>query len=140
MLAMPETFMIKTMKLVTDPIGSSSIDEAVFELVLVAERVMGSRTPAELFRAVSMLLAERSADTGQPKKLSCSGLIGLTRIERTVVGWVAEGLTNKEIGAELFVSHRTIDSHVSHALGKLGLTSRVQLARLVMLNETSIAS
>jgi DNA-binding NarL/FixJ family response regulator len=55
----------------------------------------------------------------------------LTAAERAVVHLVAQGLTNKQVAGQLYVSHRTVDSHVSHALAKLGLTSRVQLARLV---------
>lgn len=56
--------------------------------------------------------------------------LSLTTAERAVVELVVEGLTNKQIGAKLFVSHRTVDTHVSHVLTKLGFTSRVQLARL----------
>ncbi len=59
------------------------------------------------------------------------GAESLTAAERAVVHLVAQGLTNKQVAGQLYVSHRTVDSHVSHALAKLDLTSRVQLARLV---------
>jgi DNA-binding CsgD family transcriptional regulator len=58
----------------------------------------------------------------------------LSRAEHAVVRLVAEGQTNREIAHRLHVSHRTVDSHVSHALSKLGMTSRVQLARYVVEN------
>jgi DNA-binding NarL/FixJ family response regulator len=57
-----------------------------------------------------------------------SPLLKLSRAELAVVRLVAEGRTNREIAVRLHVSHRTVDSHVSHALAKLGMTSRVQLA------------
>jgi DNA-binding NarL/FixJ family response regulator len=41
---------------------------------------------------------------------------------------VADGLTNKEIGARLFISERTVESHVRNILNKLGFNSRAQIA------------
>jgi DNA-binding NarL/FixJ family response regulator len=41
---------------------------------------------------------------------------------------VAEGLTNREIGARLFISERTVESHVGTVLNTLGFTSRAQIA------------
>ena len=57
-----------------------------------------------------------------------SPMMRLSRTELTTVRLVAQGLTNREIAQRLHVSHRTVDSHVSHALAKLSMTSRVQLA------------
>ena len=53
----------------------------------------------------------------------------LTRTEREVARLVGEGLTNREIAEERFVSVRTVETHVSHILDKLGIPSRRQLAR-----------
>jgi predicted ATPase/class 3 adenylate cyclase/DNA-binding CsgD family transcriptional regulator len=58
-----------------------------------------------------------------------SGWASLTPAERDVVRLVGEGLGNKEIGARLFVSPRTVQTHLTHVYAKVGLTSRVQLAQ-----------
>jgi DNA-binding CsgD family transcriptional regulator len=55
----------------------------------------------------------------------------LTPAERGVVELAAEGLSNAEIARTLFVSVHTVEAHLSHAYGKLGVRSRAQLARLV---------
>ncbi len=52
---------------------------------------------------------------------------GLTAREREIAAHVATGLSNREIAARLFISKRTVDAHVEHIFGKLGISSRVQL-------------
>jgi DNA-binding NarL/FixJ family response regulator len=49
--------------------------------------------------------------------------------ELDVVRFVSEGLGNKDIAARLFVSHRTVQTHLTHVYNKLGLASNVQLAQ-----------
>ena len=45
---------------------------------------------------------------------------------------MADGLGNREIAAHLFLSKRTVDSHLEHIFTKLGFTSRTQLANWVL--------
>jgi non-specific serine/threonine protein kinase len=52
----------------------------------------------------------------------------LTPREREVVSLVALGLTNRQIADRLVIDLRTAETHVSNMLGKLGLSSRAQLA------------
>ena len=52
----------------------------------------------------------------------------VSRRESQVARLVASGLSNREIAAQLFISERTVHSHLSHIFSKLGLTSRTQLA------------
>ena len=54
--------------------------------------------------------------------------------EREVARLVAEGLTNPKIGERLFISKRTVESHVSSLMRKLSASNRVELARLVDAN------
>jgi predicted ATPase/DNA-binding CsgD family transcriptional regulator len=55
----------------------------------------------------------------------------LTRREFEVARLVARGLTNKQIAGALVISQRTAEGHVEHVLGKLGFTSRAQIAAWV---------
>jgi DNA-binding CsgD family transcriptional regulator len=54
----------------------------------------------------------------------------LTASERRVAALVAEGRTNREVAAALFLSERTVESHLTHAYAKLGVRSRTELARV----------
>jgi DNA-binding NarL/FixJ family response regulator len=56
------------------------------------------------------------------------GWASLTPIEQQVVRLAAEGLTNPEIGEQLFISRRTVQAHLSTIFGKLGVSSRSELA------------
>jgi DNA-binding CsgD family transcriptional regulator len=66
----------------------------------------------------------RITSGGRPQ----SGWDSLTPTELRVARLAAEGLTNREIGDRLFVSRRTVETHLAHAFAKLGLSSRAQLA------------
>ena len=56
------------------------------------------------------------------------GWEALTPMEHSVSALAAEGFTNPEIGSRLYVSRRTVETHLSHVYTKLGFTSRSQLA------------
>jgi DNA-binding CsgD family transcriptional regulator len=63
------------------------------------------------------------------RKRPSTGWDSLTPTELDVVRLVAEGISNKDIATRLFVSPRTVQSHLRHVYNKLGVTSRVQLAQ-----------
>jgi len=63
------------------------------------------------------------------RKRPTSGWESLTPTERDVVRLVSDGLGNKDIATRLFISHRTVQSHLTHVYAKLGLSSRVQLVQ-----------
>jgi len=55
------------------------------------------------------------------------GRPGLTRREQEVAALVAGGLTNRQIAGQLYLSVRTVETHVDHILSKLGFRTRTQL-------------
>ena len=63
-----------------------------------------------------------------PHRRELKGWDSLTPMESDVVRLTVEGLTNREIGERLFISRRTVQTHLSHVFTKLGISTRVELA------------
>ena len=68
------------------------------------------------------------------------GWDSLTDTERRVADLVAQGLSNRQVANRVFLSTHTIAFHLRHIFWKLGITSRVQLARIAAEQDTSDAS
>jgi DNA-binding CsgD family transcriptional regulator len=106
------------------------LTQARTALATAAELYEGLEARWDLGRAEQRLRREGVRRTGQgarplrPK----SGWASLTETERRIAALVAEGNSNPAIAARLFISRRTVQSHVSSILAKLNLTSRVELA------------
>ncbi|KOU26408.1 hypothetical protein ADK52_09410 [Streptomyces sp. WM6372] len=84
-------------------------------------------------RATSRLRAVSvSRGTRGPRSSGRLGWEALTVTERIVAGHVAEGHSNPETATRMCISRRTVSTHVSNILRKLGLTSRVELATEVI--------
>lgn len=66
-----------------------------------------------------------------PRKRPRSGWSSLTTTETTITDLVAEGLSNPQIADRLYVSRRTVQTHVAHIFSKLDVASRAQLAAAV---------
>jgi DNA-binding NarL/FixJ family response regulator len=70
---------------------------------------------------------------GEEARQHRQGLLeGLTSREREVLTWIARGKTNKEIGIELAISPRTVESHRDSLINKLGIRSVAELTRFAM--------
>jgi DNA-binding CsgD family transcriptional regulator/tetratricopeptide (TPR) repeat protein len=86
----------------------------------------------DLARAEAVLRAAgvrrgRRGTRGRPK----FGWAALTPAERAVAGLVTDGLTNPQIGDRLYISRRTVHTHLVHIFAKLDIASRAQLAAQV---------
>ncbi|NUT37886.1 MAG: response regulator transcription factor [Hamadaea sp.] len=122
------------------------LDEYVFEALRAGASgfLTKDADPAELLRAIRVVAAGESLLSPSVTRrvverfsspvaaagpaLRAHPSVGLlTEREREIVGWVATGLSNDEIGAALIVSPATVRTHVSRALLKLGARDRAQL-------------
>jgi DNA-binding CsgD family transcriptional regulator len=116
-----------------DPFGTA---RALLALGIVRRRARKKRDAREAIQAALDGFEELGAAPWVEKARNELGRIGgrkreegLTPAERRVATLVAEGRTNREVAAALFVTERTVASHLSHVYAKLGVRSRTELAR-----------
>ncbi|MCM3925342.1 helix-turn-helix transcriptional regulator, partial [Frankia sp. AiPs1] len=76
-------------------------------------------------RELARLAGQRSPGS------TTGGQVELTAREREVARLAAQGLRTRDIAGRLRVSPRTVDTHLAHIYGKLGVSSRVELVRLL---------
>jgi DNA-binding CsgD family transcriptional regulator len=88
---------------------------------------------------VKLANQELVASGAQPRRLRTTGVDSLTATERRVALMAAGGLTNRATAQALFVSEKTIETHLAHTYRKLGITSRSQLA-MMLADETLLFS
>lgn len=88
------------------------------------------RAAVERGRAMDLAAAVAHATRARgPRRRPDSGWASLTPAERSVAGLAAEGLSNPEIAARLFVSRGTVKTHLAHVYAKLQVANRTELAR-----------
>lgn len=114
--------------------GNSVAAREYFSSALVAFEAMraapdAARTRAALEQTSESVHGEQKAKTSLQTMKEKFG--GLTAREREIAALIAEGRSNPEIAEALVVSERTVTTHVSNILSKLGFTSRTQIASWV---------
>ena len=93
---------------------------ATLEEALAVFEDIGAALWAERARAELKRISGRAATPG-----------ALTPAEARVAALVAEGKTNREVGAALFLSERTVEGHLAHIFGKLGVRNRREIASVL---------
>ncbi len=77
---------------------------------------------------LSALIRKYLSEVGaEPGRRAATGIAALTPSERRVAALAAAGLTNKDVAQELFVTVKTVETHLAHTYQKLGITSRGEL-------------
>jgi DNA-binding NarL/FixJ family response regulator len=101
------------------------------EALLAAVRdVAAGRTvldPAVQQRLIELVVADPAASGPGTPAAPSADVEGLTRREADVVRLVAQGLNNRQVAKEMFVSEATVKSHLNHILAKLAMQDRAAL-------------
>jgi DNA-binding CsgD family transcriptional regulator len=118
---------------VGDPFGRA---RALLALGVVRRRARQKRAAREAIEAALAGFEDLGAASWAEKARAELGRVGgrtrvegLTPAERRVADLVAEGRTNREVAATLFLGERTVASHLTRIYAKLGVRSRTKLAR-----------
>ena len=95
------------------------------QAITIYERLDAARDLARAEAALRQMGVRRGRRV--TRRRAQSGWPSLTPSERAVVDLVTEGLSNPQIGQRLYVSRRTVQTHLAHVFAKLDITSRTQL-------------
>lgn len=101
-------------------------EEAAEVLIKAIEKV--SAGELWLDRAtMGNLFDEMTRKESKPENGETARIMSLTERERQIVGLIAEGLKNKQIGERLFISETTVTHHLTSVFSKLGVSDRLEL-------------
>jgi DNA-binding CsgD family transcriptional regulator len=123
-----ETFAHEELACAAAAAGNRDRAANALEAALAGYQRMGAIPDRDRALARTRALGIRRSSREAHREVSF-GWGSLTATETRIAGLVREGMTNREIGTRLFVSPRTVQTHVSHILQKTGLRSRVEIAR-----------
>ncbi|WP_460363899.1 helix-turn-helix domain-containing protein, partial [Actinocorallia lasiicapitis] len=72
----------------------------------------------------------RAAGSRSPRGAG-QGTAALTPSERRIIGLAADGMSNRRIAQQLYVTQKTVEVHLTSAYRKLGITRRTEIARIL---------
>jgi DNA-binding CsgD family transcriptional regulator len=104
-----------------EALAVAAIGQAKYDAAIAEGKAMSRQ------EAIRLALGESTGD--QPPSAGRDGKLAvLGKRQADVAALIAQGMSNKQIGAKLFISERTVDTHVRNILNKLGFNSRAQIA------------
>jgi DNA-binding NarL/FixJ family response regulator len=120
-------------------IGLSTFDQQSFIEKMMENGASGyvlkNATQEELMKAINLVAGGKkylSFDAAQSLRKVKSSAIVLTRREKEVLELIAAGMTNVEIGAKLFISSNTVDSHRKNLIAKFEVKNTASLVRMAV--------
>jgi len=120
-------------------IGLSTFNQQSFIKKMMANGASGyvlkNATQDELMEAITAVSEGKtylSFEAGQTLSQIKNNAVVLTRREKEVLGLIAEGMTNNEIAAKLFVSSTTVDTHRKNILAKFDVKNTASLIRMAI--------
>jgi DNA-binding NarL/FixJ family response regulator len=108
-------------------------DSAMQEIV-AAVRAVGAGQPFLSSAITARLLQKREPEAARPDTLTS----GLTPTERRILALIADGLSSKEIGAQLSIHYRTVENHRTNICRKLGIEGAHALLRFALQNKEKL--
>jgi DNA-binding CsgD family transcriptional regulator len=112
-----------------EQLGASLLAAEAYTAAARAFRTEGLARPASACARLAADLAAACGDVSTPGLTLDEAIERLTQREREIAAMAATGASNREIAAKLVLSVRTVDNHLQNAYGKLGVTSREDLAQ-----------
>jgi DNA-binding NarL/FixJ family response regulator len=111
-------------------LGQTDRDEALAQLERARTQLdsVGANRYRDEAASELRALGQRTTRPKRGRDSIGDGIDSLSAREREVADLVAQGHTNKEIAAELYLSEKTVESHLSRIFGKLGASKRAQVA------------
>ena len=117
--------------------GLVTTDQPVEVLLKALVKIDGGEAWFDRSTIAALIAGHGAVEADLAAPIADAAATGLTKREREVVAYIAEGLKNKEIAERLFISEATVRHHLTSVFGKLGVSDRLEL--LVFMYRSGLA-
>jgi DNA-binding NarL/FixJ family response regulator len=110
-------------------------DASLNDLLITIRSVAKGSTilPPLLIDSLFSQIVEHAVREGKPK---LKDAVKMTKREREVIGFLSDGMSNKEIGKKMHISTYTVKSHIHNIMEKLALHTRLEIANYSFTDQT----